>query len=45
MKTENAANGTRGYYIYRPRITTKSGKVIYAWQYGRKAFRIWVKAA
>jgi hypothetical protein len=33
----------RGYYIFRTRITTKSGKILYAREYGRKAFRIWVK--
>jgi len=31
-----------GYYIFRTSITTRSGKRIHAWQYGLKAFRIWV---
>lgn len=31
--------------IYRPWITTKSGKRIYAYQYGLRAFRIVIKAA
>ncbi|MGD1043231.1 MAG: hypothetical protein ABR913_09275 [Sedimentisphaerales bacterium] len=35
----------RGHWIYRKSITTKRGKVLYAWQYGHRAFRIWVKAA
>jgi hypothetical protein len=34
-----------GYWIYRTRITTKRGKVLYAAQYGLKAFRLWIKAA
>lgn len=32
-----------GRWIYRTRITTRRGKVLYAWQYGLKAFRLWVK--
>lgn len=31
-----------GYWIFRPCITTRSGKRIWAWTYGLKAFRIWV---
>lgn len=31
-------------YIYRPFITLKNGKRIYAWQYGLKAFRFQVKS-
>ena len=27
-------------YIFRPFITLKNGRRIYAWQYGLKAFRI-----
>lgn len=29
-------------YIYRPYITTKDGRRIYAKSYGKKAFKIWV---
>jgi len=29
-----------GRYIYRASIRTRTGKRIYAWQYGIKAFRI-----
>nr|CBX28281.1 unknown protein [uncultured Desulfobacterium sp.] len=31
-------------YIYTKYITTKSGKKIYAYQYGLKAFRIKIKS-
>lgn len=31
-----------GRWIFTSYITTKSGKRIYAWMYGKKAFRIWV---
>lgn len=31
-----------GYWIFRPYITTRSGKRIWASWYGKKAFRIWV---
>jgi hypothetical protein len=31
--------------IFRPYIRTRRGRIIYAWQYGLKAFPIWVKAA
>jgi len=31
-----------GYWIFRPYITTKTGKVIWASWYGLKVFRIWV---
>jgi hypothetical protein len=34
-----------GRWIYRTRITTRSGKVLYAAQYGLRAFRLWIKAA
>lgn len=30
-------------WIYRPWITTKDGKRLYARNYGKKAFRIWVE--
>lgn len=30
-------------WIYTTYITTKSGKRIYAWQHGKKAFRFWVE--
>jgi len=33
-----------GYWIYRPYITTRAGKRLWAWQYGKRAFRIWVTA-
>lgn len=29
-------------YIFRPWITTKGGTKIYAKDYGKKAFKIWV---
>ena len=29
--------------IFRPFITTKNGKKVYAYQYGLKAFAFWVK--
>jgi hypothetical protein len=31
---------TNGYWIFRTRITTKNGKVLYAWQYGVRAFKL-----
>ncbi len=31
-----------GYWIFRPFITTRTGKRIWARWYGLKAFRIWV---
>jgi len=31
--------------IYTTRITLKNGKVLYAWQYGLKAFRLKVRKA
>ncbi len=31
-----------GYYIYTKYITLKDGTRIYAEQYGKRAFRIWV---
>lgn len=34
---------SKAEYIYRPFITTRSGKRIYAYQYGLRAFRIKVK--
>ena len=30
-------------WIYRPWITTKDGKRLYARNYGKKSFRIWVE--
>lgn len=30
-------------WIYRPWITTKDGKRLYARNYGKKVFRIWVE--
>jgi hypothetical protein len=41
LKRSNEA----GYWIFRPYITTRTGKVIWARWYGLKAFPIWVKAA
>lgn len=35
------AEKEKGYTIFRPWITV-NGKRIYAWQYGIKAFPIWV---
>jgi hypothetical protein len=32
----------KGYYIFVAYITTRSGRRIYASQYGLRAFRIWV---
>lgn len=34
---------TSGHWVYTARITLRNGKVIYAYEYGLKAFRIWVK--
>jgi hypothetical protein len=34
----------RGEYIYRPFVTTRSGKRIYARNYGLRAFRIRIRA-
>ena len=31
------------HYIYRASIRLRNGKLIYAWQYGLKAFRIKVR--
>jgi hypothetical protein len=39
MATKHRRNG---YYIFRPWITTRTGHRIYAWQYGKKAFKIWI---
>ena len=33
----------KGYYIFRTYITTKDGRVIYASEYGKKAFKILIK--
>jgi hypothetical protein len=33
-----------GYWIFRTRIRTRSGRIIYAHWYGLKAFRIWIKS-
>lgn len=35
-------NGKRRRLIFRPYIRTRSGKIIWAYQYGLKAFPIWV---
>jgi hypothetical protein len=34
-----------GDFIYRPRITLRNGRILYAWQVGKTAFRIPVTAA
>jgi hypothetical protein len=38
--------GTRkhGYWIFRPYITLRNGRVLWAHWYGLRAFRIWVSA-
>ena len=33
---------SKGMYIFTTKITKKDGTVIYAKDYGKKAFRIWV---
>lgn len=33
-----------GRWVYTARITLRNGRVIWASQYGHKAFRIWVAA-
>jgi len=33
-----------GHWIYTAYITLRNGRVIYASDYGLKAFRIWVKS-
>lgn len=38
-------NDSSARYIYRPYITLKNGKRIFAWQYGKKAFKIRVKGS
>lgn len=40
MSTNDKSNGR---WVYTAYITLKNGKRIYARQYGKKAFRIWVK--
>ena len=38
------AKKEKGYYIFRPyKKDPKTGKIIYASTYGKKAFKIWVK--
>lgn len=32
----------QGRLIFRPSIRLPDGKRIYAWQYGKKAFPIWI---
>ncbi len=34
---------TEARYIYRKSIQLRNGKRIFAWQYGKKAFRIKIK--
>lgn len=36
-------NRQDGHYIYRTSIRTRTGRRIFAWQYGLKAFKIWVR--
>lgn len=38
----NLRKEVKKMYIFRPWITTKDGTRIYAKNYGKKAFRIWV---
>ena len=38
-----AKNFENGHYIFTTVITLRNGRRIYAWQYGLKAFRIFVK--
>ncbi|MGN0523012.1 MAG: hypothetical protein ACI4IG_01935 [Eubacterium sp.] len=41
MKNKNERNG---HYIFRPYIrNAKTGKIIYAKNYGKKAFKIWIE--
>lgn len=35
-------NGVRGYYIFRTSMKTKDGNIIYAKDFGKKAFRIFI---
>jgi hypothetical protein len=43
LRLMSTLNRQDGHYIYTARIRTKTGRVIYAWQYGLKAFKIWVR--
>lgn len=36
-------NESNGHYIFVTYVTKKDGTRVYASQYGKKAFRIWVK--
>lgn len=36
-------NGVRGYYIFRASRTLEDGTKIYARDYGKRAFRIFIK--
>ena len=33
------------HLIFTARIRTRTGKILYAWQFGKKAFAIWVRDA
>lgn len=33
----------KGYYIFRASMKTKSGEIIYARDYGLRAFKIWIE--
>jgi len=44
MKTGNP-KGQNGHWGYTAYITLRNGRRIYASQYGKRAFRIWIKAA
>lgn len=35
-------NGVKGYYIFRASKRTKNGTIIYAKNYGKKAFKIFI---
>lgn len=39
----NQEKSKKGYYIFRSKIRNpRTGKIIYASQYGKKAFKIWI---
>jgi hypothetical protein len=42
--SEKPAEKPEPTYIFRPYITLRNGKRLYAWQVGKKAFRILVKS-
>lgn len=42
IENEESENKTGGHYIFRSSMVKKNGVKIYAKDYGKKAFRIWV---